>query len=120
MNIHSSDTLQVEGVIADSISETTPIKNLTIWADLPAIKVPWTEWLIYSIIFKWGSKLIAATSSNQFRLSVPLIAPIDNYDPSAFKDMDKGDDLVAFVADDLSDMDSLLEGIMGDDFLDDF
>ena len=34
--------------------------------------------------------------------------------------MDKGDDLVAFVADDLSDMDSLLEGIMGDDFLDDF
>ena len=118
--IDESVALQVEGVIADSISETTPIKNLTIWADLPAIKVPWTEWLIYSIIFKWGSKLIAATSSNQFRLSVPLIAPIDNYDPSAFKDMDKGDDLVAFVADDLSDMDSLLEGIMGDDFLDDF
>ena len=49
-----------------------------------------------------------------------MIAPIDNYDPSAFKDMDKGDDPVTFVADDLSDMDSLLEGIMGDDFLDDF
>ena len=118
--IDESVALQVEGVIADSISETMPIKNLTIWADLPAIKVPWTEWLIYSIIFKWGSKLVAATSSNQFRLSVPLIAPIDNYDPSAFKDMDKGDDPVTFVADDLSDMDSLLEGIMGDDFLDDF
>ena len=90
------------------------------YGNLPTIKVPWTEWLIYSVIVKWGTKLVAATSSNQFRLSVPLIAPIDNYDPTAFKDMDKGDDQIAFVADDLSDMDSLLEEIMGDDFLDDF
>ena len=96
------------------------MKNLSIWAELPTINIPWTEWLVYSVIFKWGTKLLAATSSNQFRLSVPLVAPVDNYDPSAFKDMDKGDNSVSFVADDLSDMDSLLEDIMGDDFLDNF
>ena len=110
----------MEDIISDSISETTLVKNLSIWADLPSIKVPWTEWLIYSVIFKWGTKLVAATTSNQFRLSVPLVAPVDNFDPSAFKDVDKGDSSVSFVADDLSDMDSLLEDIIGDDFLDNF
>ena len=103
---------QVENIILNSISETTPIKNLSIWGDLPSINVPWTEWLIYSVIFKWGTKLLSATSSNQFRLSVPLVAPIDNYDPAAFKDMDKGDSSYSFVADDLSDMDALLEDII--------
>lgn len=96
------------------------MKNLSIWTELPTINIPWTEWLVYSVIFKWGTKLLAATSSNQFRLSVPLVAPIDNYDPSAFKNMDKGVSSVSFVTDDLSDMDSLLENIMGDDFLDNF
>jgi hypothetical protein len=112
--------LKVESIILNTISETTPVKNLSIWAELPTINIPWTEWLVYSVIFKWGTKLLAATSSNQFRLSVPLVAPVDNYDPSAFKDMDKGDSSVSFVADDLSDMDSLLEDIIGDDFLDNF
>ena len=111
---------QVENIILNSISETTPIKNLSIWAELPSIDIPWTEWLIYSVIFKWGTKLLSATSSNQFRLSVPLVAPIDNYDPTAFKDINKGDTTGSFVADDLSDMDALLENIMGDGFLDDF
>lgn len=111
---------QVENIILESICETTPVKNLMVWAELPAVKVPWTEWLIYSVIIKWGTKLRAATSSNQFRLSVPLVAPVDNFDPSAFKDIDKNDSPAAFVADDLSNMDSLLEEIMGDDFLDDF
>jgi len=112
--------LKVESIILNTISETTPVKNLSIWTELPTINIPWTEWLVYSVIFKWGTKLLAATSSNQFRLSVPLVAPIDNYDPSAFKNMDKGVSSVSFVTDDLSDMDSLLENIMGDDFLDNF
>lgn len=118
--IDESVASQVEDIISEAINETMPIKELSVWADLPSIKVPWTEWLIYSVIFKWGIKLVAATSSNQFRLSVPLVAPVDNFDPSAFKDMDKGDGSVSFVADDLSNMDSLLEEIMGDDFLGDF
>lgn len=108
---------QVEDTIYEAITETTPVKNLSIWADLPVIKVPWTEWLIYSIIFKWGSKLIAATSSNQFRLSVPLVAPADNYDPFAFKDMDKDGSSISFVADDLSNIDALLEDIIDFDVL---
>lgn len=111
---------QVENIIFESISETTPVKNLTVWAELPSIKVPWTEWLIYSVITKWGTKLCASTSANQFRLSLPLVAPVDNFDSSAFKNIDKNDTSATFVADDLSNMDSLLEEIIGDDFLDGF
>lgn len=118
--IDESVAYKVESIISEAISETIPVKELSIWADLPAIKVPWTEWLIYSVVLKWGKKLIASTSSNQLKRAVPLVAPIDNYDPTAFKDIDKGDSVCSFVADDLSDMDSLLEDIMDDDFLDNF
>lgn len=107
----------VDTIIAESINETTLVKNLSIWADLPKVKVPWTEWLIYSTINKWGKKTLAATSSNQFRLSVPIVAPIGNYDPEAYRDIDKGNESVSFVADNLDNLDSLLEDFMGDDFL---
>lgn len=109
-----------EDVIFSAISKTTPVSSLTVWDKLPALKIPWTEWLVYSVIFKWGTKLVAATSSNQFRLSVPLVAPVDNYDPSAFRDIEKSVSAVSYMADDLSNMDLLLEEIMGDDFLDSF
>lgn len=111
---------QVEDIISKSISETTLVKSLTIWSELPTIKVSWTEWLVYSVIIKWGKSLVAATSSNQFRLSVPLVAPIGKYDPYAFKDIDKGEGTASFIVDDLSNMDALLEEIMDDNFLNDF
>lgn len=117
--IDESIAYQVENIIFDAITETTPVKNLSIWAQLPTVKVPWTDWLIYSVVLKWGTKLLAATSSNQFRLSIPLVAPADNFDPTAFRDGDKNDDPVSFVADDLSDMDSLLEDIIDFSFLED-
>lgn len=108
---------QVENIIYDSINETTLIKNLSIWAELPPINIPWTEWLIYSVIFKWGNKIVAATSSNQFRLSVPLVAPADNYNPDIFKDINKNEDYVSFTTDDLNNIDSLLEEIIDFDIL---
>lgn len=111
---------QVENIILSSISETTPIKNLSIWSELPAIKIPWTEWLIYSVVLKWGTKLLSVTSSSQFRISIPLVAPKSNYDPSAFKNINKGEDSCIYIADDLSNMDALLEDIIGNDLLDDF
>lgn len=107
---------EVDNLIADNISETMPIKDLPVWSRLPKIEMPWTEWLIYSVINKWGKRTLAATSSNQFRLSVPLVAPINNYNPYAFRDIDK-EDGASFAVDDLSNMDALLEDLIGDDFL---
>lgn len=111
---------QVDNIIADAISQTVPIKNLSVWANLPIIRIPWTEWLVYSVITKWGKRTLTATSSNQLRQSIPLVAPVDNYDPTTFKNVDNGDSSGSFVTDDLSDIDSLLEDIMSGDFLDDY
>lgn len=105
--------VQVDCIISDSITETTPIRNLSIWANLPQINISWSEWLVYSILNKWGKKTLVATSSNQLRFAVPLVAPIDNYDPTAFENIKKDDNEFSFEEDDLNDLDALLE-----DFID--
>lgn len=115
--IDSSIALQVEDVISETISETTPITNLSNLPNLPTINIPWTEWLIYSVILKWGTKLEVGTSSNQFKLAIPLIAPVDKFDSSLYKNEVKDTSFAFYVADDLSNLDLLLEDIVDESFL---
>lgn len=78
---------EMEEIIAAEISCTQPISQITCWHRLPRIAVPWTEWLIYSSLNKWGQRLTVATSSNQLRMAVPLIAPQGEMAADAFKEM---------------------------------
>lgn len=50
------------------------IRDLTCLPDLPSIFFPWDEWLIYSVIRKWGKNIMVYTTSTQFRQSVPVVA----------------------------------------------
>lgn len=107
--ITESVSLEAEDIIAQEVSETQPICQLTCWHHLPKIAVPWTDWLIYSMLNKWGSKLSVATSSNQLRSAVPMVAPRGemNFDvfknvtldlpgrPAETADLDNIDDLIA-------------------------
>lgn len=111
---------QVDNIIVNEISETEIISDLNIWQNLPSIKIPWTDWLIYSIITKWGKKTVAGTSSNQFRLSVPLVAPVGNFDADKFAGVEKSHSSNYFEADNLDNIDALLEDIIDDSFLQDF
>lgn len=111
---------QVDNIIANEISETEVISDLNIWQNLPSIKIPWTDWLIYSIITKWGKRTVAGTSSNQFRLSVPIVAPVDNFDADKFAGVEKSQSSNYFEADNLDNIDALLEDIIDDSFLQDF
>ena len=96
---------EMEEIIAVEISCTQPISQITCWHRLPRIAVPWTEWLIYSALNKWGQRLTVTTSSNQLRMAVPLIAPQGEMVVDAFKeipdesvqidDLDNIDDLIA-------------------------
>lgn len=105
----------IEEILLEEVTDTIPINQLTIWNKLPKVNAPWNEWLLYSVINKWGSKLEVSTSSNQFKLSVPLIAPRGKLDRTAYQDMTSDSNLTIYVADDLSDMDSLLEDMISDD-----
>lgn len=111
---------KVDNVIADEICETEIISNLDIWQKLPNIRIPWTDWLIYSIVTKWGKRNVAGTSSNQFRLSVPIVAPVDNFDADKFAGVEKSQSSNYFEADNLDNIDALLEDIIDDSFLQDF
>ena len=66
---------------------------------------------------KWGENTEVATSSNQFRLSVPLVSPIGKCDSSIYKEIERDANVHVFGTDDLSDIDSLLEDMIDENFL---
>ena len=63
--------------IADEVvsKRCMAIRDLTCLPSLPSVAVPWDEWLLYSVIRKWGTRLLMVhTTSAQFRQSVPVVA----------------------------------------------
>ena len=118
--INEEIALKVDNIIADSISQTLPIKEISVWAQLPSISVPWTDWLVYSVINKWGKRTKVGVSSNQLRMAIPLIAPVDNYDPTPFIDTNQTKQKTeTFAIDNLNDLDFLIEDIIDVDSFDD-
>ncbi len=106
--ITESISQEMEEIIAAEISCTQPISQITCWHRLPQIAVPWTEWLIYSALNKWGQRLTVATSSNQLRMAVPLIAPQGEMVADAFKEMPTESVLI----DDLDNIDDLIADLI--------
>ena len=113
----------VEKVVVEEVTETMPISQLTCWASFPVIKTPWTEWLVYSVLNKWSTQLSVAPSSNQFRLSVPLVAPAGKIDVApyadAYKDASQASASPYSTPDDLENIDDLLAEMLGDQLLED-
>lgn len=100
---------QVEDIIFNAVTETIPIKDLTIWSELPSVNVPWTEWFIYSVLFKWSKRLSVSTSNNQLRLAIPLVAPKGQMDESKYRNMSKESSTTQPICvDNLDDIDDLI------------
>lgn len=107
----------IDSILDDEVKETMPIYQLSSWVNFPKINVQWSDWLIYSVLNKWGEKVVVSTSSNQFRLSVPLISPIGHMDINAFKDLVPTNVSFSAQVDDLDKIDELLEDIIESEFL---
>ena len=123
IGITESIAVNLEKVIADEARTTMPIRELTCWASFPIINVPWTEWLVYSVLNKWGTQVSVAPSSNQFRFSIPLVAPKGQLDVSnftdAYKDFKQPDDISIIAPDDLDQIDDILTKMIGNNLLED-
>jgi len=104
----------IDDLVFHEIEETIPISHLSLWNQLPRLSVPWTEWLLYSVLNKWGAKVEVSTSSNQFRHATPLVAPAGEMDASIFQGLDKRNAERAIKIDDLDNIDELLEDIIDD------
>ena len=76
----------IESMILSEISSTIRINDLPCWGQLPTIKVPWTDWLLYSVLKKWGTKIDVAASYPQFRYAVPLVAPAGKMDTTRYSE----------------------------------
>lgn len=101
---------EVESVVFPHVSGTMPIRELSCFPELPKVNVPWSDWLVYSTLKKWSTKLMVGESYNQIRLAVPLVARAGEYDTSVvFYDSKQQ---TSFSADDLNNLDDLLEDMI--------
>lgn len=114
---------EVEKAVLCEVSDTIPISQLTCWKAFPPINTPWTEWLVYSVLNKWSTRLTVAPSFNQFRLSIPLVAPIGKLDVTPFADAYKEAEQTKTahytVADNLDNIDDILVDMIGKNILED-
>lgn len=111
IGITSDIANEVEQQILKEIDDSALITKLKCIYNLPAICVPWNEWLIYSVINKWGKELEANTTSNQFRLSSPVVSRIGKFNREDYDDSDSGEMIPAI---DLNDIGAVEDYIMED------
>ena len=104
---------EIETLIINEISETTYISDLKCIYKLKKINIEWNEWLLYSIINKWGSKLEVGTTSKYFKYSRPVIALKNNL---CVEELCKNENSDAMISrpDDLDDIDAVFESIIED------
>ncbi|MEE0510353.1 MAG: hypothetical protein UDG94_03885, partial [Peptococcaceae bacterium] len=108
----------LESRIVAEIDATTPIHQLHCIHSLPKINVEWTAWLIYSVLKKWSTKLEVGASSNQFKNSYPIVAPIGKLDASMFDEVEVPYDGTIAQVDDLSKIDELISDYVLDEWED--
>ena len=123
IGVNADIAKQVEAVVVEEIGDTMPIRQLTCWGNFPPLNVPWTDWLLYSVLNKWSKTVDVAPSNNQFRLSIPLISQIGKMDTTSFveayRDADLASPLAVVGADNLDNIDDLLADLLGDELLGD-
>lgn len=105
---------QIEKLILDEIEGTTLISELLSVYKFPRVAVPWTEWLIYSVLKKWSDKLeVGAESSisaRQFRCMHPIVAVKGKL--SVDEVVLTGASGIIAEVDDLDDIDDLISDII--------
>ena len=108
IGINNDIAKNVIAILQDEVTETELITSLECIYRLPKINVPWTEWLIYSVVNRWGESLVAGTTSNQFKLSVPVVAPRGNLDVQKYEGISVDTTVSIAQVDDLDNIDDLI------------
>ena len=105
--------LEIEESIVNEISGTMYISDLSCVRNFSKINVPWTNWLIYSIVLKWSSRLDVAATSTTFRQAQPVVSLRGNLDLTDIESRENLSDV--YVPDDLDNIDELISDIILDE-----
>lgn len=108
IGINDDIAKNVIAILQDEVTETVLITSLKCIYRLPKINVPWTEWLIYSVVNRWGESLVAGTTSNQFKLSIPVVAPRGKLDVQKYEGVSVDTTVSIVQVDDLDNIDDLI------------
>lgn len=105
--------LEVERCISENVSETIYISDLQCAHKFPQINVPWTDWLIYSVINKWGAVVQVAVTSTTFKQAQAVVAPVGAINVEAVGEKATIEGM--FIPDNLDDIDELISDIVFDE-----
>lgn len=98
---------RIENILDKEVGTTMPISNLKCVHLFPTLNLPWTEWLIYSAIKRWGTRYEVRASEAQLKQSLALIAPKGKMQIDELENLAINDKLI--IADDLKNIDDLIE-----------
>lgn len=115
IGINSQVYEDLEMTIANEIQETVPIRELKCLHLLKKLNVPWTDWLIYSIVNKYGKRLETEVSNNQFRFAVPLISPKGQMNVKKYIQFKPESSGTFRTADNLDNIDDLIANLIDEE-----
>ncbi len=105
----------LESLIETEVEDYLPIRDLTCFNRFPKLNVDWSEWLVYSIIYKYGKKFKVMTPNKVFKFAIPVIVKSEfeydmvNIDENAYDVKESIDSNVNEIKlDDLDDIDNLI------------
>lgn len=107
IGITVEDVIDIEKILDKEVTTTILINNLKCVHLFPKLNVPWNEWLIYSVIKKWGERYEVKASEAQLKQAVALIAPKGKLCTEIIDNISDNEKLA--IADDLSNIDDLIE-----------
>lgn len=107
---------EIENLIKDEVNNVVRIRDLSSIYKLNNVNVAWTDWLIYSVINKWSEKYDVGTTSNQFKLALPLIAPKGKMEKNKIEWTNSKQTDFKIKIDDLDDLENLEIDFSSEDF----
>lgn len=106
---------EVENIILDEIKGTTYISDMQCIYKFPKINVKWTEWLIYTLLCKWGKNVDVTVTSTTFRYAQAVIAPKGDMCTENLEKRINNSSENMYLPDDLENIDDLVIDISFDE-----
>lgn len=104
---------EVESYVFNAIDGTVYVSDLQCIRSFPRLSVPWTEWLVYSVLNKWSELLEVAVTSTTFKQAKAVVARKGELDISQICEKEYVDG--TYTPDNLDDIDELISDILFDE-----
>lgn len=112
IGITEQDAKEIERIIVEEVSETRYIADLCCTHKFRRLNVPWTNWLIYSVLLKWSNELEVTVTSTTFRQAQPVVAIKGKLKGIDVSKLGNSEVAESYMPDDLENIDDLISDIL--------